>query len=142
MTCKSSKVLLDTNILIDMADTSRANHQSAMLLLNQVAKGNLSAHVSPNSLNDLYYIMVRCGHPEHEARSFVKLLIDCLEICTIDRTVCLEAIGSNEPDFEDGLVRVCAERVKASFIVSRDRAAFKQSHIKRVDAEELLQLIG
>ena len=49
---------------------------------------------------------------------------------------------SDEPDFEDGIVRACAERWKADYIISRDEKAYANSHIKRVTAEEYLRICG
>lgn len=45
---------------------------------------------------------------------------------------------SNEPDFEDGLIRACAEHVGVDYIISRDEAAFAKSPIKRLSPRQYL----
>ena len=54
----------------------------------------------------------------------------------------LLALDSNEPDFEDGLVRACAELNDADFIISRDEKAFRKATIRRVTAKEYLDEIA
>lgn len=47
---------------------------------------------------------------------------------------------SDEPDFEDGIIRACAEAAGADFIISRDERAFARSPIKRMSAQEYIDL--
>lgn len=47
---------------------------------------------------------------------------------------------SDEPDFEDGIIRACAEAAGADFIISRDERAFARSPIKRLSAQEYIDL--
>ena len=51
---------------------------------------------------------------------------------------CDRSLKSNEPDFEDGLVRACAELNGADFIITRDEDAFVGSKVKSVTAKEFL----
>ena len=77
---------------------------------------------------------------EPAARSFISSALDAFETVPVDELVCRSAAKSNEPDFEDGIVRACAENAHADFIISRNAAAFRRSKIKRVTAREYLDL--
>ena len=60
-----------------------------------------------------------------------------LTLCVVDDALC-----SNEPDYEDALVRAAAENVRCDYIVSRDEKAFRASCCKRVDARQALALLA
>lgn len=73
---------------------------------------------------------------EPSAREFVAAACDAFEILPIDESICRIAIASDEPDFEDGLIRASAEVAPVDFIISRDERAFRRSTIKRMSAQE------
>ena len=52
------------------------------------------------------------------------------------------ALHAGEPDFEDGLVRACAELNDVDFIITRDAAAFRKSRVRSVSAAEYLEIVG
>ena len=135
------RLLLDTNILLDCVDPSRASHDDAMRLLTLCNGGGDVGIASSHSLNDTYYIMSRL-YGEPNARKAVRLLAELVVVAPIGAEETLLALDSNEPDFEDGLVRACAELNDVDFIISRDEKAFRKATIRRVTAKEYLDDIA
>ena len=70
------RLLLDTNILIDCVDPSRASHDDALRLLAQCKGGGDMGIASSHSLSDVYYIMSRL-YDEPSAREAVSF--SCLQ---------------------------------------------------------------
>lgn len=91
------------------------------------------------SLKDVYYITSKI-YGEDKARELVRSLMRLLVIAPVDAEVCNMALASNEPDFEDGIIRACAELNGADFIITRDAAAFANSKVRSVTATEYLQI--
>ena len=135
------KLLLDTNILLDCVDPSRASHDDALRLLAQCNGGGDIGIASSHSLSDAYYIMSRL-YDEPSAREAVRMLAELVVVAPIGAEETLLALDSNEPDFEDGLVRACAELNDVDFIISRDEKAFRKATIRRVTAREYLDDIA
>lgn len=133
------KALLDTNILLDAAMPERPAHVAALLLLDEVAYGQLDGYVSALSLKDVYYVLAKYS-TEPEARAYIKAAMDAFHIVSVDEAVCRISAESDEPDFEDGLIRACAESAEVDFVISRDKAAFQASRIKRLNAQEYVDL--
>lgn len=133
------KILLDTNILLDAAMLERPERTAALLLLEEVAYNQAQGFLCPLSLKDVYYILSKYSN-EAEARGFIKNALVLFDTVTVDQELCIQAANSDEPDFEDGIVRACAETAGVDFIISRDAAAFRKSPIKRLSAEEYLRL--
>ena len=135
-----NRLLLDTNILLDCVDPSRAFHGDAMRLMARCNGGGDMGIASSHSLNDAYCIMSR-RYDEPSAREAVGVLAELVVIGPIGAEETLLAIDSNEPDFEDGLIRACAELNDVDFIVSRDEKAFQKAKIRRVTAAEYLDIV-
>ena len=133
------RLLLDTNILLDCVDPRRAFHADAMRLLARCNGGGDIGLASSHSLKDVYYIMGKL-YDEPSAREAVRMLADLVVIGPVGAEETLSALDSNEPDFEDGLVRAVAELNDVDFIVSRDEKAFQRAKTRRLSAAEYLEI--
>ncbi len=133
------RLLLDTNILLDCVDPRRAFHDDAMRLLKQCNDGGDMGFTSSLSLKDVYYVMGKL-YGESSAHGAVRSLVDLLVVGPIGVEDTLRALDSNEPDFEDGLIRACAELNDIDFIISRDEKAFRKAKTRRLSAGEYLEI--
>lgn len=62
------------------------------------------------------------------------MFMDALVIADPGRTACMQALGSDGPDFQDGIARATTGREGCGFIASRDKAAFSTSPVPRTSA--------
>lgn len=134
------RVLFDTNTLIDAVDATRGHSEVACQALRHCNGGDDMGIVSPTSLNDTYYVL-RKSHGEPYARKAIKNLAALLVILPFSAEECLIAIDSNEPDFEDGLIRAAAELNDIDFILTRDASAFKRSTVRAITCEEYMTIV-
>lgn len=137
----SRRVFFDTNALLDAIDSSRpgcAKAREALKACN--GKGDMGL-AAPMSLKDVYYIM-RKKFAEPDAREAISRLMDLLIIAPFGAADCVKSIQSDEPDFEDGLIRACAELNEATFILTRDKNAFRHSTVRSLTCEEYIELIA
>lgn len=95
---------------------------------------------SPGSLKDAYYLLTR-QFDEPTGRAAIKYLLDLLVVLPFDGEGCLIAVESNEPDFEDGMIRATAELNDVSFILTRDKAAFNNSTVRKITCREYLDIV-
>ena len=135
MSKHANKALLDTNILLDAAMRERPGWAAAQLLLDEVAFGKLEAFVTATSLKDVYYVLGKYRDPSF-AEEYIAAALDAFSLVAVDEFMCRTALRSDEPDFEDGIIRACAESAQVDFIVSRDTTAFKTAKIRRLTAQE------
>lgn len=133
------RLLVDTNVLLDAVDPSRPDCAAARGVLDRCNGWGEFGMACALSLKNVYYITGRM-YGEAKARELVRNLMDLLVIAPVDAEVCSMAFESNEPDFEDGIIRACAELNGADFIITRDAAAFANSKIRSVSATEYLQI--
>lgn len=136
---KPRYALADTNVLLDIALPKRPQHIDAVSLLDEVSVNALTLCVSAGSLKDVYYLLTKYSN-EVTARSYIKQLLVLVEIAPVDESICQLALASDEPDFEDGIIRACAELTGVDFILSRDENAFRTSPVRRLSPAEYMEL--
>ena len=96
----SSKVLLDTNVMLDLALARPEGFDAAAAIAEAVAYEKVVAYVCATSLKDLYYILSK-AMGEKDARTYIKAVMDDFIICSVDYALCRQAADSDEPDFEE-----------------------------------------
>lgn len=132
-------LFFDTNILLDALQPTRPQCTEARSVLNRCNGGGDIGFACSTSFKDAYYILSKmCS--ERQAREAVQKLMGLLVVAPIGSEECFLSAESDEPDFEDGLIRACAELNHADFILTRDVAAFKNSPIRAVTCAEYLRI--
>ena len=137
------KLLLDTNIVLDFCNNRRVPFHSECVELLSVCLGrsDIELMVAISSLNDAYYALRRHYGTESQARQDIGRLLNLFEIRPLLVRHARQSYQSDEPDFEDGLIRAVAEDNQADVIVTRDAAAFRNSSVPSMDALECLKLL-
>lgn len=136
-----NRLLFDTNALLDAVMPGRPQHDEVLRVIRRCnGEGDLGM-VCPLSLKDAYYVLER-EYDEPTARRAIEFLTGLLVICPVSAEECDMSLRSNEPDFEDGLVRAVAELEGADFIVTRDTGAFSKSKVRSVSASEYLDIVA
>jgi len=136
-----SRLLLDTNILLDAVMRERPQSAEARQVLDRCNGWGDMGLVAAVSLKDLYYVLGKCwGEPT--ARECVEQLMGLVVVAPVGGEEADLALHAGEPDFEDGLVRACAELNDVDFIITRDAAAFRKSRVRSVSAAEYLEIVG
>ena len=135
------KVFADTNFLLDVMIPDRPQSESARQIYCDVLGNSYDMAIAAGSLKDTYYI-ARRYLSEEDRRDWVREFLRHLIVLPIDESVCRCAVDSDESDFEDGIVRQCAESWDADCMLSRDVAAFRDSRVLRIDAQDFLARFG
>jgi len=129
------RLLLDTNILIDYFGERRRFYMDAVKLRIAASFDDVELWGTANSFTDVFYIL----HKDHDSKSIQKLFLsnrDTLNICSITSADIYDAAEEKWLDFEDCLLHICARKLKADYIITRDREGFARSTIPCLDPLE------
>ena len=133
-----SKLFLDTNILVDIAAPNRPQHKEAAEMLSLGVRAGCEFVASLSSIKDAYFILERHYAPnEAAARRAARLLWSNMTMVELTTEIVGSAFESDEPDFEDAIVRISAEQAGCDAIVSRDAKAFTSSDLPRVEPKDI-----
>ena len=68
--------------------------------------------------------------------------MDVFSLAPTDARVVRAALVSDEPDYEDAIVRACAELNQVDALVSYDKKAFRGSPVPKITAHEVCDFIS
>ena len=133
-------ILLDTDVLIDVA-LDRAPHvDAAAELLDYLEHVPRRAFVAWHTLSNFYYL-VRPARGGAAAKDSIEGLIRFVTVAPTDTEALRYATSLRMRDFEDAMQVAAARACGAEFIVTRNTKDFRQSPIAaKTPAEALLSL--
>jgi predicted nucleic acid-binding protein len=129
--------MLDTNVIIDYLADRAPFADTAEKVIDLCEQGELCGVLTASAVTDVYYVMRKIAGREKTLEN-IKLLLSVFEVADVGKTDLLRAAESPMTDYEDALVAVCAKRVKAECIVTRNIADFKKAHVLPMSPEDFL----
>ena len=115
----SRRLLFDTNVLLDAVCRERPQSAEACEVLRRCNGGGDLGLVAVGSLKDAYCVLRR-QYGEARARRSIEWLRELLVIAPMGAEECELSLGCGESDFEDGLIRACAELNDVDVILTRE----------------------
>lgn len=134
-----TSLLFDTNTLIYWVYPDSPYHEEMLCLVDEACVNQSTICALSSSLNEVYYILNRHYMSGTEARESLRDIVETFDLIDLTGLFVHEAIESDEPDYEDGLIREAAEELQVDAIISYDKAAFKNSFIPKMTAQEALE---
>ena len=130
-------MLLDTDVLIDVALDRHPHSDPASELLNRIERGSQSAYIAWHSVSNLYYLVAptRGGT---STRDFIIDLTRFVAVATTDTEALRYAAGLPMSDFEDAMQVAAARACGARSIVTRNIGDYERSPIRAVAPQEAL----
>ncbi len=132
------RYFLDTNTLVYSLHQDAPKHKEVNDFLTHCFSENHTCYFLSSSLKDAYYILCRHYLSESDARQSIKLFRETLDMVDLNSVIIDDAFQSDEPDFEDALIRCAAERLQVDAIISYDESAFSQSFLPKLTAIEVI----
>ena len=130
-------ILLDTDVLIDIALDRRPHSDSASELLDRIEHGMEAAYIAWHSVSNLYYVVAptRGGV---SARDFIAELTGFVAVAASDTEGSRYAAELPMTDFEDVMQAAAARDCGARHIVTRNVRDYERSPIPAVAPGEAL----
>ena len=135
------KVMLDTNIILDVLLDREPFAEISDKLLRLCEKGTIEGYTTASCITDVFYFVRKHLHDTELSYDAMEKLIGILRICEVADRHIREALRLRRPDFEDALVAACAKSVSCDYIVTRDTKGFTDFEIPSLTPEELLQKV-
>ena len=131
------KVLVDTNVVLDVLLDRRPFSLPAAALLSLVEKRKFEAALGATTLTTIHYLLRKAGGKKMADEAVEKLLA-VFEIAGVDAAVLEAATRLPLPDFEDAVLVEAGRRAGADAVITRDLKGFKKSDLPAYSPEEFL----
>lgn len=131
-------MLIDTDVLIDVALNRHPHSETSSQLLDRLEQGPGSGWVSWHSLSNLYYI-TRREIGRAGARDFIIELTRFVEVAATGTDSIRYAAGLPMSDFEDAMQVAAARACGVQCIVTRNLRDYVRSPISAVTPLQAIQ---
>ncbi len=130
-------ILLDTDVLIDVALDRHPHAGPASELLDRLEQGAVDACIAWHSVSNFYYL-VEPAKGDVKTRDFIVELLNFIGVAKTDTESIRYAAQLPMADFEDALQVAAANACGAGHIVTRNIRDFHRSPIPAIEPEDVL----
>ena len=134
------RILLDTNIVLDVLADRAPFAEEAVTIFKLCETRQVEGAIYALTIPNLVYVM-RKELGREQISGVLQKLSAIWDIEDMRAEDLRKAAALPIPDFEDALQCVCAQRIKADYIVTRNIKDFLQSKVMAVKPSELLERI-
>ncbi len=135
------KILIDTNIILDLIQSREPFSENASKIINSCVKKENEGYISAHSLSDIFFIL-RKDKTVEERKALILNLCSFFIVIPEDKNFYTAVCQNNDwNDLEDGLQMKCADFENLDYIVTRDAGkGFNNSPVKVISAENFLNV--
>ncbi|MDR3109103.1 MAG: PIN domain-containing protein [Planctomycetaceae bacterium] len=137
------RLLLDTNIIIDLSQQRQPFCTEAVALVRQISNGNNYGFVAATTITNMFYIL-RKFIGRSEALLQIKNLLGSknIDLLAVDKQTLIDALEYNLTDFEDSVQLSVADFNRIDYIVTRNLRDFRESFVPAISPTEALQKLS
>lgn len=135
------KILIDTNVLVDVFYNREPFVQDAQKVLNLIEVRQVQGFITANAVTDLHYVLMRALKDKQVVQESMRILLALVEIIDVTGEDIRNAFSLGGEDFEDDLQCVCAERAKMDYIITRNEKDFGNSKVPAVEPWTFLEKV-
>ena len=136
-----NRLLIDTNIVIDLLAKREKFHEESAELFSRADKKQLTLSISSLTLANTNYILTKLTSTK-EAKQIIRKFKVLIELLSLDNKITELALNDDDfSDFENGLQYYTAMENEIDVIISRNKKDFKSSKIPILTAKEFLARI-
>jgi len=135
------KLLIDTNIIIDLLAKREPFYTEAAMLFTLADKQKLTLCVSSLSFANVNYILLQSKKSE-EAKQILRKLKLIVDVLSLDEKIIGLALNDNDfRDFEDALQYYSAIESSAEIIITRNLKDFQKVKLPVMSAAQYLKSV-
>lgn len=131
------KILIDTDILLDVALAREPHVEASAALLDLIEAGGAAGCVTSHSIATFYYLL-NSSRSRGKPVDMIRDLLNFMEVAPLDTRAVVEAAALPMRDFEDAMQAIAAAKSRCDAIATRNTKDFKYSPTSAVLPKRLL----
>jgi predicted nucleic acid-binding protein len=135
------KILLDTNVVLDVLLKRPRFYQEAAPLMALAEKKVISACSCATSVTTIYYLTRRQAG-NLKALEEISSLLKIFSVAPVDGSVLIGALRQGFSDFEDAVIYESAVAVGADAIITRNVSDFKTARLPVYAPQDFITLMA
>lgn len=143
MTKPVTKILLDTNVCLDLLTKRNLETVQKKQMFTLILKKNIEVYIPSCSIDTIYYILNASMKIKSEkSKELITTLLKYTDTLQLSDKVIHNALRSDFKDFEDALINYTALDYNMDVIVTFNKKDFKNSTLDVISPLELIQLLS
>jgi predicted nucleic acid-binding protein len=134
------KLLVDVNVVLDVALNRAPFAQDSAKLLTAIDYGRAQGYVATHTITTAYYVIAK-NQGSAIAAAAIAETIRILDVVPAGRSDLSNALALGWRDFEDAVQAICASKIGADFIVTRDLHDFRGSAVPAREPAAVLPML-
>ena len=135
------KVLLDTNVILDVLLKRKPFLEKSALVLLLSEKKLIDGYVSASSITDIFFLTNATYKDKQKSMELLKNLLKTINIASVTEEEIFRAVDLNWSDFEDAVQYSTGENIRADYIITRDSKGYINSTITTITPTDFLSII-
>lgn len=135
------KALIDTNVIVDALTSREPWKESAERIFLMAANRVMDAFITASSATDIYYLVRKYLHSTEQAKQVIGKLFSLIEILSVTREECLDALASAVSDYEDAVIEQTAVKADMDYIITRNVKDFQGGMVKAILPDDFIVLM-
>ena len=134
------KILIDTNVILDVLCGRPEFVDDSLKVFKYCEANQITGCISALSIPNIVYIM-RKELDNEKIKDIRNTFTSLFTIVDLRESDLIKGADLDFSDYEDALQSICASRVKANYIVTRNIKDFKNSSVPAIKPSELFDRI-
>jgi len=135
-------VVIDTNIILDYLLERENFAEIAKECIKHLADNDVKTYLTASTITDIHYFVAKFAKNTDVAKNIISNLLNSFYISSVNKTDCVNALKLNIEDYEDSLLCICAKKIKADYIITRNIKHFINSPVKSVTPGDFIKQLN
>ena len=131
------KALIDTNVILDVLCGRESFVKFSSMVWKYCEVNRIKGYISALSVPNIVYILRKELNPE-KTKQVIDTLFLIFNVADLRASDLKKAGAMKSDDYEDALQMICAERIRADYIVTRNTSDFTYSKVPVITPYELV----
>ena len=136
------KLLIDTNVVLDVLLQREPSCRTATAVLNLTQRDDVREYVSASAITDIYYIANKQMKDRDAVRDLLKRLLMVVSVAAVSEREIQNALNLAWGDFEDSVQYSVALMNEIDGIVTRNSNDYQEANMRIWLPEQVLELFA
>lgn len=135
------KVLIDTNVIIDVLTSREPWNKSAETIFIMAANHIMDMYITASSATDIYYLVKKHLHNADQTKQVMEKLYSLIGILTVSGVECIDALASPVCDYEDAVIERVSAKANINYIITRNVKDYQPGTVKAISPDDFIVLM-
>lgn len=133
------KLLIDTNIVLDVLLKREPFYQDAVKVMNMAQYDDVQEYISASAVTDIYYIAYKQIKDRTLVLDLIKRLLMVVSVAAVSEQEIRNALETGWKDFEDAVQYSVALLNEMEGLITRNPKDYEETDIKIWSPEQILR---